>query len=1128
MLRIFSLETCTEDKTGSLRTQGMARSSSLITLLSYLLALPLVGQGMFPVKVDHRWGLIDASGRLVLTPTYDRIGQFDEYGYASMVEGERVGLLGEGPNVVLPARYEDLKVLDQDLIAVMEEASWRVINARGETILPTGYQRLRVLRPGVLAFQQDGKWGLVRADGRRLSSPRYDEIENEDSGLYLTRLENKLGLLSEDGRELLANTAEEIEFLDERLVFFQRSGKWGAVDLQGGGNLPAEYDAYYPLGRRLVKLRRGQQLFAYSPEYGRLVTQQEFQDYYPFSDRAVLVRRGNLLGLLHHDGRHLLPAEFQEIQSFTDLLYRVKREGKWVLVREGGTPQTQEAYDYIAPPRGALAVVKSADRFGLINAQGTLLLTPQHDRIELRDDGADAYDGQGNGAALTRYQVTADGRLETGMNLQNHFRVRVAGSSSQRGAIRNDYLLDKYEWFYQPDTYRWGLRDLQGGKIQIEPVFNSVDVLPDLGLSVVSMESSVRLEFERTTFGFDRVFGLVLNDQGILITEMRFLDIRVADWRAGRPLARVVLENGNHALLDRQGRIIGSPYAYIGEFSEGVARVSMGGRLNASLKPEYPLDRLSGYLHGLIANTLRIDYTQYDQLFAREALLYVEGGKWGYIDSLGRPVLSARYDYAEPFANGVGIVSCEAKWGLVGRNGTELIACRYDELDFLENSGGKVLRLYVEEPKFGLIDTLGRLRIGTMFTDIGAFSEGLLAVRTEQGWAFADTRGEVVIPGPFEEVRGFSEGLAAVRRGKNWGYIDRSGRDVIDPVYSRVGNFSNGRAWVYDGRAVGYIRPDGSFAIPPQFQRAHDFAFARARVVVDNKYGLIDTSGNWVQKPKFIELSAYAAPGLAVASLGGRTPRQLVVDLSGNAVTSTAYREIGPMEEGLAWVRDQRGYGFIDETGTEVIPTRFSKAGNFSEGLAMVQEDGRCGYVNRSGELVIPCEYSRCQEFSGGRAVVYRGLKRAGIVDRAGNQLVEPSLDRLLKFREGRGLMKDDRARFYYITEQAGLYDGYYEEATAFRNGLALVRIDGKWGVINHRGIEVIAPKYDRIEDFENGYAKVKIAGYTGLCDLNGNLLVQPNYERISFVGGGLFRVEQGDQIGYCDAEGRWVWKLKS
>ncbi|MEL7427058.1 MAG: WG repeat-containing protein, partial [Bacteroidota bacterium] len=165
-------------------------------------------------------------------------------------------------------------------------------------------------------------------------------------------------------------------------------------------------------------------------------------------------------------------------------------------------------------------------------------------------------------------------------------------------------------------------------------------------------------------------------------------------------------------------------------------------------------------------------------------------------------------------------------------------------------------------------------------------------------------------------------------------------------------------------------------------------------------------------------------------------------------------------------------------------------------------------------------------DFNGGRAVVYQGIKNAGIVGVNGEVIVQPSLDRLLEFQEGRGLMRDDKYRFYYITEQTNLYDGYYQQASAFRHGVAVVQIDGKWGIINQKGIEIIPPKYDHIDDFENGYAKVKIEGYNGLSNLDGELIVQPNYEFISYAGEGLFRVEQGDKVGYFDSQGNWVWEL--
>ena len=154
------------------------------------------------------------------------------------------------------------------------------------------------------------------------------------------------------------------------------------------------------------------------------------------------------------------------------------------------------------------------------------------------------------------------------------------------------------------------------------------------------------------------------------------------------------------------------------------------------------------------------------------------------------------------------------------------------------------------------------------------------------------------------------------------------------------------------------------------------------------------------------------------------------------------------------------------------------------------------------------------------------GLKKAGLLDKKGKVVVEPKINRLLDFSEGRGLVRDSSYRFYYITEKAKLYDGYYQKASKFKHGVAVVQMDGKWGIINQKGIEITPPKYDKITEFENGYAKVRIRGFNGLTNNQGETIVQPDYEYISYAGEGLFRVEQGDKIGYFDAKGKWVWDL--
>lgn len=65
------------------------------------------------------------------------------------------------------------------------------------------------------------------------------------------------------------------------------------------------------------------------------------------------------------------------------------------------------------------------------------------------------------------------------------------------------------------------------------------------------------------------------------------------------------------------------------------------------------------------------------------------------------------------------------------------------------------------------------------------------------------------------------------------------------------------------------------------------------------------------------------------------------------------------------------------------------------------------------------------------------------------------------------------------------------------------MQINGKWGIINQKGIEVIPPKYDRIESFENGFAKVRIEGFNGLSNLKGEVIAEPDYEFIRYAGQG-------------------------
>ncbi len=1099
----------------------------LLCSLAFCYALTSYSQAYFPVKIQNRWGLIDSEGHLVVEPRYEAIGSFKQFGYAVMQRGGRVGLMNQnGEEVVSPA-YDDLKVLDSVLVAVLEDRQWKVIDLDGNTILDRGYERVVVWEEGgYLSYRRAGKWGLVDKSGREIAPPVYEDIRPEKGDCFRIIKEHLLGVIRADGQILLPPEAEAIDVLNDSLILFQKDRKWGGIDQKGRLLFEPEFKAYYALSEDYLQLVRPASLALFSLPCKSVIADQQFEAYHPLNQDYIMGQKGDRVGLIDWCGDRILPPMYEEVQLFSDQLFRVRLDDRWLVVHKGGQPVSGTTYSYIAPLRKGFSRIRHTEKFGLLNSLGEEVLPAEYHRLEWSEGQVKGIRLESEKEQLTLFEKGPNGALQEAGQLGRHLRLKVLPDQPTSEEVH--YTLDKFEWFYETKESRWGLRRIADGKEQIPPTFDRIRVDVRLDLSLVGMRSSGDYDYERTTFRFNFVYGLVNNEIGSLVTDMIYWDIRFDDFVEGNPLARCLLNNGRYGLLDRKGRQIANDYTFIGPFKDGRARMSRLGVLSGHMEADLHLGLLSDYHASLLARPYLLDYTQYDELFAREAYLVCKGCEWGYLDQDGSVAIPPAYDHAKDFVNEVGIINEAGKWGVVGRSGRLLIPPRYDQVHFLENTDNRIIRLYVERPKYGLIDTLGQLTVQPNYDEIGSLREGRLVVMRDNFWGFANTEGLEVIPCRFLEVRPFSEGLAAARIGKKWGFIDKLGQVVIPFEYDQTGDFRNNLVWVASARETVYIDREGHIALAGPFEEATDFFRGVARVRQGGSFGLIDTSGTFIVKPKYKSISPFDEHGLAIVDLGRRRSSYGLIRMDGQLLTSEAFESIEAFSEGLAVVKKDGKYGFIDTAGRLVISLDYARAESFSEGRAAVYRAGDCGYIICTGQAISDFHFSRCLPYSDGKAIVYKGLRRAGLLNTEGELVLEPSVDRLLDFNEGLGLVRDRRYRFYYITEKADVHHGFYEQATGFQNGVAVVQQDGKWGVINRRGIELVPPKYSHIDPFRNGYAKVKVEGFSGLSKLSGELIAEPDYELISYAGEGLFRVEQGDKVGYFDVDGEWVWNLSN
>ncbi|REK72019.1 WG repeat-containing protein [Paenibacillus paeoniae] len=100
-----------------------------------------------------------------------------------------------------------------------------------------------------------------------------------------------------------------------------------------------------------------------------------------------------------------------------------------------------------------------------------------------------------------------------------------------------------------------------------------------------------------------------------------------------------------------------------------------------------------------------------------------------------------------------------------------------------------------------------------------------------------------------------------------------------------------------------------------------------------------------------------------------------------------------------------------------------------------------------------------------------------------------------------------------------------YDDITTFKDGVAFVEVDGKWGLIDRKGTYLVKPQYENSSlSFNEGLADVYKNGKWGYIDLSGKEVIKLQFpEQPGDFVEGLAAVSDGDYWGFINKEGKTV-----
>ncbi len=448
----------------------------------------------------------------------------------------------------------------------------------------------------------------------------------------------------------------------------------------------------------------------------------------------------------------------------------------------------------------------------------------------------------------------------------------------------------------------------------------------------------------------------------------------------------------------------------------------------------------------------------------------IETKKYGMMNNVGNLIVATNYDY---------VSHTTANRFYVLQNGKYTVGDVNNNIFIQPDSAngvilGKKRIVYHYSDKVKIFDLNGNLQ--KTITDLNlknfghslSVTEDSIKLNTDNTVHIINLVNNTKKLLPFGEAGDYNEEGIFVVKKKGYDFYDYTGKKLNTTSYYSVKEFSEGICALQDNSTANPYLADKNFkkikVLASNFQGPYSEGLAYANNTQLGKIYYLDKTGNEV-----ISLSAKEGTRCVggIIAVKDNYNKYYLINKTGKQVNEKKWDEIGTFSDGLALVKDNSKWGFIDAQGNKVIDTKYDIASSFTKGAAIVKLNNKFFLINKKGEPVNDNKYDAAGTPDNGTFPVQKD-NMTGLIDSKGNVLIDfkQSYKSLL-------YMSDDRV---------------------------WASKDGKWGLLDKTGKALTEFIYDGANFFKNGYAVVKQNETYGLINKAGKFIVPAEYKSLGSV----------------------------
>jgi hypothetical protein len=351
-----------------------------------------------------------------------------------------------------------------------------------------------------------------------------------------------------------------------------------------------------------------------------------------------------------------------------------------------------------------------------------------------------------------------------------------------------------------------------------------------------------------------------------------------------------------------------------------------------------------------------------------------------------------------------------------------------------------------------------------------------------------------------------------------WGYADSTGTIRVEAKYQQVEFFRNGVARVMLNNRWGVLDEQGKEVVPPQYEKMEQFEGILAGVSKDRKQGVINNKGKVVVPVQF----------------DSATPLRDAFNKLTNFVKVHNYYPLTPEQQKNARQSYQQLFGLYDAEGKLVAPVKYSSIRAIGNGIVRLSVDNKHTYINETGETLLADAPYQAEKMQDGLAVVLDEAKKYGYMDQTGKLVIPLQYEFAGDFKQGLALVKKDGKAGLIDKQQNVVLPFEYESVVAYPESGVIVAAKGAaMGALTLKGKPLLAFEYQQVQynPASNLFVLVQQKA-TNSASNSISYALMDRQQQLTFVQDvllkepvtdGLLKANKGNKVGFIDGKGKEV-----